>query len=132
MKTLIVFNRPVAIQDDNKEKLVIYGFLANPDKWERCDAKSDYTNYILVVSELFKEGIDSTLGLVFKKDGVMFFYGDDTWKEYKEKVWKTEILQYAVVEEDIEIDENEQLDDLLTSRERWSEILGKGGLVWLQ
>lgn len=126
MKTLIVFNKPVIILDDNKEKLVIYGFLADQDKWERCAYKRDYTNYIFVVSELFKEGIVSHTGYDFKKDGVPFFYADPTWKEYEEKVRKNDLLQYAVVDEAVEIDDD-QLEDLLTSKEKWSEIIGKGG-----
>lgn len=126
MKTLIVFNKPVIIPDDNKEKLVIYGFLADQDKWERCAYKRDYTNYIFVVSELFKEGIVSHTGYDFKKDGVPFFYADPTWKEYEEKVRKNDLLQYAVVDEAVEIDDD-QLEDLLTSKEKWSEIIGKGG-----
>lgn len=130
MKTLIVFNRPVIIPDDNDEKLVIYGIVADHDKWESCLFKTDYINYVFVISELFNEGIVSKHGYDFEKDGVTFYYDDPTWQEYERKVIGSD-LKYAIVEDAVEIDKGDCLETSLTNREKWSELVRKGGLVWL-
>ena len=132
MKTLIVFNRPVVVPDDNDEKLEIYGFVADKEKWENCAFKTNYIYcYVLVIAELFKEGIIGKFGLYFKQDGTPFTYRDFKWKEYEERVRESDI-KYAVVEKAVELDENDYYkSSFLTSKEKWLELIGKGGLVWL-
>ncbi len=132
MNTLVLFNRPIVVPDDNDEKLIIYGFVADQEKWKSYAFRTDYIYcYILVVAELFKEGIIRKFGLYFKKDGAPFSYQDSTWKEYEERARKSD-LRYAVVEETVELNENDYYESsFLTNKEKWAELIGKGGLVWL-
>lgn len=131
MNTLLLFNRPVVVPDDNDEKLEIYGLVVDHDKWESSPFKTDYIyRYLLVVAELYKEGIVSKHGLDFEKDGVTFYYDDPTWKEYEERVRESD-LRYAIVEDAVEIDEGDYFETSLTNREKWSELIEKGGFVWL-
>ncbi len=129
MNTLVLFNRPVVVPDDNNEKLEIYGFVADKEKWKRCPFKTDYIYYVLVIAELFKEGIITKFGYDFEKDGTPFSYRDPIWNDYELDVIQSDI-EYAVVEE-VELDENDFFETHLTSRKRWLELVEKGGLKWV-
>ena len=63
------------------------------------------------------------------KDGIEFGEGDLIWDDYKEKV-KESGMQYSVVDEAVELDENEYVDDLFTNKEKWFQLIEKGGLTW--
>ena len=39
-------------------------------------------------------------------------------------------MQYSVVDEAVELDENEYVDDLFTNKEKWFQLIEKGGLTW--
>lgn len=128
MNTLIVFRKPIILPVDN-ETVQTYGLVMQKERWEPSPYKTAFLLYIRVLSEMFKEGFKSIDGLEFEKDGESFCYGDLTCKAFEEKVEECGV-QYAIVGNCNDLDEDDYMGELLTNKEKWSQLVGRSDLVW--
>ena len=129
MKKLVLFSSPIIVPLESMGKVEAYGLAISLDSWLNSDWQTKYIWYVLVTAELGKENVISKDGKHFLKDGIEFGEGDLIWDDYKEKV-KESGMQYSVVDEAVELDENEYVDDLFTNKEKWFQLIETGGLTW--
>ena len=126
MNTLILFNESIVLPINVRETAETYGLVIDHDKWMRYPYRRDYIYYIFVTAELLKDGITSSNGIDFEKDGESCH---PYLEEYKRRVLKSNI-KYAITEEAVGLDEDDYFEILFTNKEKWAELIGKGGLVW--
>lgn len=128
MNTLIVFRKPIILPANN-EAVQTYGLVLEKERWEPSPYKAAFLLYIRVIAEMCKEGFRSIDGLELEKDGEFFYYGDLTCKAFEEKVEECGV-QYAIVGDCNDLDEDDYMDELLTNKEKWSQLVGKADLEW--
>ena len=130
MNILIVFEEALTLPVADNEKVKTYGLVLNKDSWEKTLYKDAFLDYVRTIDFLYKHGYISNGGMEFVKNGEMFvYYGDITWRSY-ETVVKICGVQYAVIGECVELDEGDYIDELFTNQQKWSELIGREGLVW--
>lgn len=128
MNTLIVFKNPIILPVDS-ETVQTYGLVLQKERWEPSPYKAAFLLYIRVLAEMFKEGFKSIDGLEFEKDGEFFYYGDLTCKAFETMVEESGV-QYAIVGDSNDLNEDDYMDELLTNQQKWSQLVGQAGLVW--
>ncbi len=129
---VVIFNKPVILPGDKLKKIKAYGLLFEKTEIATFDRMKNYIrNYILAVVEIFKDGVEHFDEWGNKKDGKVFYVNDSNWWQYVERAEKRKV-QFAILDDDgVEIkteDFNE--DNLLTSKERWTELKASKELVW--
>ena len=129
MNTLIVFNEALNLPLNNKKKVKTYGLVLDKDDWERSPHKAAFLDYVRVMDLMYKYGFKTNGGMEFEKNEMFVYYRDMTWNAF-EAVVKICGVQYAIVGECGELDEGDYQDELFTNQQKWSELVGKEGLVW--
>ena len=129
MNTLIVFNEALNLPLNNKKKVKTYGLVLDKDYWERSPHKAAFLDYVRVMDLMYKYGFKTNGGMEFQKNEMFVYYRDMTWNAF-EAVVKICGVQYAVIGECVELDEGDYIDELFTNQQKWSELVGKEGLVW--
>ncbi len=127
---IVIFNRPIEMPGDNMEKIKTYGLLlprvecATPETITRF-----VREYVFVIAEIFKENVTFFNGWSFLENGVKFVIYDKKWREYAQKVEKTN-LQFAFYDGNVEIKDVDHIEPLLTSEDKWEEMKGMKEISW--
>ena len=102
MKQLIIFNKPIIVQDDKEEPILTYGLVVDKDMWEKTCWKNQFIQYVITGSELYGKGYRTKDGEIFVKDHTVIKLDDQTWNEYEAKT-KDNDVKYSIVEDNVEI-----------------------------
>lgn len=130
MNIVIVFSEALNLPVGNNKMVKTYGLVLNKDSWEKTPFKDAFLDYVRAIDLMYRQGFKSNGGMKFVKNGEMFVhYGDITWRSF-ETVVKICGVQYAVIGECVELDEGDFIDELFTNQQKWSELIGREGLVW--
>ena len=129
MNTLIVFNEALNLPLNNKKKVETYGLVLDKDYWERSPHKAAFLDYVRVMDLVYKYGFKTNGGMEFEKNEMFVYYRDMTWNAF-EAVVKICGIQYAIVGDCVGLDESDYIDELFTNQQKWSELIGREGLVW--
>ena len=129
MNTLIVFNEALNLPLNNKKKVETYGLVLDKDYWERSPHKAAFLDYVRVMDLVYKYGFKTNGGMEFEKNEMFVYYRDMTWNAF-EAVVKICGIQYAIVGDCVGLDEGDYIDELFTNQQKWSELIGREGLVW--
>lgn len=129
MNTLIVFNEALNLPLNNKKKVETYGLVLDKDYWERSPHKAAFLDYVRVMDLMYKYGFKTNGGMEFEKNEMFVYYRDMTWNAF-EAVVKICGIQYAIVGDCVGLDESDYIDELFTNQQKWSELIGREGLVW--
>lgn len=133
MKNLtVIFDRPVILPGDTLERITSYGmFLPKSKKATFLNIGTYITYYVKVVERIFKDGkVEICNGETYKKDGLYFTIDDDEWDKYAIKAEKAK-MQFAVIEDDnIEINDEDRYDILLTNKKKWEVLKARKDVIW--
>ena len=130
MNILIVFDEALTLPVGDNKRVKTYGLVLNKDSWQSTPYKDAFMDYVRAIDLLYKYGFISNGGMEFMKNGEMFVdYGDLTWNAF-ETVVQICGVQYAIVGDCVGLDEGDYIDELFTNQQKWSELVGKEGLVW--
>lgn len=124
MKVLIIFREPLDLPIGKG-----YGLVINKASWDESTYKEEYMMYIRVMAMMHRAGFRSPDGVELELDGEEFIYGDLTWGCFVEKVEESGV-QYAIVGDCADLDENDYIGELFTNQHKWSELVGRKDLLW--
>jgi len=130
MKQLVIFNTPILVPIDEENSIESYGLVIEKQSWEKAKNSNSYIRYVLACSELCRNGFCSANGIEFCNDEVSISYlNSKIWNEYKKKVMNSGI-RFAVIKENVELDENDYVFEYMTNKEKWTECIRKNDIVW--
>ena len=129
MKQLIIFNKPIIVQDDKEEPILTYGLVVDKDMWEKSCWKTQFIQYVITGSELYGKGYRTKDGEIFVKDHTVIKLDDQTWNEYEAKTKENDV-KYSIVGDDVEIDDKDYIVEYLTNNDKWAALISKEDLVW--
>ena len=129
MKQLILFSKPIIVQDDKEEPILTYGLVVDKDMWEKTCCKTQFIQYVITGSELYGKGYRTKDGEIFVKDHTVIMLDDQTWNEYEAKT-KENNVKYSIVEDDVEIDDEDYTVEYFTNKDKWAALISKEDLVW--
>ena len=124
---LLILDEPVQVLEKGEYK-EFYGVVLPDIPGEEKDTFRRYLRYVLVVTELCKDGIGKDL-YTFYPEGGPINREDPLWVEYNRRVVKGSI-RYAFVEDDVRIEESDHYEELYINKKKWSLLKEKKGLVW--
>ena len=125
MKQFIaIFSKPIVLPGNEMEKVKAYGLLFNKTEKATIENVTNYIrNYVFVIAELFRDGVENIGDWTYKKDAKVFNVNGSYWWDYAEKAKKKKIQFELVDDDNVEICKEEYYDDfLLTSKERWVQL----------
>ena len=128
MKQLIIFNKPIIVQDDKEEPILTYGLVVDKDMWEKT-WKTQFIQYVITGSELYGKGYRTSDGEVFVKDDTVIKLDDRMWNEYEAKT-KDNDVKYSIVEDNVEIADEDYFLEYFTNKDKWAALISKEDLVW--
>ena len=129
MKQLIIFNKPIIVQDDKEEPILTYGLVVDKDMWVKTCWKTQFIQYVITGSELYGKGYRTKDGEIFVKDHTVIKLDDQTWNEYEAKTKENDV-KYSVVEDDVEIDDEDYTVEYFTNKDKWTALISNEDLVW--
>ncbi len=129
MKQLIIFNKPIIVQDDKEEPILTYGLVVDKDMWEKTCWKTQFIQYVITGSELYGKGYRTSDGEVFVKDDTVIKLDDRMWNEYEAKT-KDNDVKYSIVEDNVEIADEDYFLEYFTNKDKWAALISKEDLVW--
>lgn len=129
MKQLIIFNKPIIVQDDKEEPILTYGLVVDKDMWEKTCWKNQFIQYVITGSELYGDGYRTSDGEVFVKDDTVIKLDDRMWNEYEAKT-KDNDVKYSIVEDNVEIADEDYFLEYFTNKDKWAALISKEDLVW--
>ena len=129
MKQLIIFNKPIIVQDDKEEPILTYGLVVDKDMWEKTCWKTQFIQYVITGSELYGDGYRTSDGEVFVKDDTVIKLDDRMWNDYEAKT-KDNDVKYSIVEDNVEIADEDYFLEYFTNKDKWAALISKEDLVW--
>lgn len=125
MKQFIaIFSKPLVLPGNKMERVKTYGMLFDKTEKATIENVTNYIrNYVFVIAELYRDGVEHIGDWTYKKDGKVFNVNESDWWDYAEKAKKKKIQFEFVDEDNVEIKEEDFYDNyLLTSKERWVQL----------
>ncbi|MBR6130242.1 MAG: hypothetical protein IKQ20_00095 [Bacteroidales bacterium] len=129
MNTLIVFSEALNLPVGDSKRVKTYGLVLSKDSWQSTPYKDAFMDYVRTIDLMYKYGFKTNGGMEFEKNEMFVYYGDMTWRAF-EAVVKICGVQYAIVGDCVGLDKSDYTDELFTNQQKWSELVGKEGLVW--
>lgn len=133
MKNIIViFDRPVVLPGNNKKPITTYGlYLEKNEKVTLKNIRTYIIYYIEVLSLIFKdEEVKVCNQTTFEKNGVCFEIDSNEWDKYALKARKTSPNFAFILADDIEINEDDLYEIMLTNKEKWNELKCRDDILW--
>lgn len=121
---VVIFSKPIVLPGSKMERVKTYGMLFNKTEKATIENVTNYIrNYVFVIAELYRDGVEHIGDWTYKKDGKVFNVNESDWWGYVEKA-KRKKIQFELVDDDNVVIKDEDFYDnyLLTSRERWEQL----------
>ena len=128
MKEIVaLFDRPVILPGDQMEKVSTYGLIFRQSDIATFNNISRFIReYIVVLSTIFQDKETEVCNeRSFKKGGREFNIDDPTWEQYAQQAQKAGIRFTIFCTDCGEIREEDRCELLLTSKDKWQELMVK-------
>ncbi|MCR4965356.1 MAG: hypothetical protein K6A41_06830 [Bacteroidales bacterium] len=127
---IVIFNQPIEMPGDNMEKIKTFGLLLPKVECETPETISRFIReYIFVIAVIFKHNATFLNGRNFLENGAKFVIYDKKWKQYAKMVKETNV-QFAFFDGKVQIQDDDHVKLLLTSKDKWEEMKGMNDISW--
>lgn len=131
-RILLIFNKAISLPDDSMRETKTYGLTFEKTERATFERIEKYIKeYLLVVADLFKEGIEHIDEWSYRRNGKTFYVDGPMWWEYVRKAQKKKIRFAIIDDEKIEIKADDLYDNyLFLNKDKWEKLRETKEIVW--